>query len=182
MGSGADACRDSENVLTLMEKHIESGLSVKSCIRVCDELLYVRHGGERSVSLDLIELNQYTGECTFYKNGSAPSFLIRNRKVREFAADRLSLGINPRVDGYRESVFLYSEDIVLLASDGVMDLFYDNMELFESYVSGLVGMSLSDLAANVLQMAIRAGGGVIRDDMTILAVGVCEKEILPVAF
>ncbi|MBE5882554.1 MAG: hypothetical protein E7289_09695 [Lachnospiraceae bacterium] len=182
MGSGTDACRDSENVLTLMEKHIESGLSVKSCIRACDELLYVQYGGERSVSLDLMELNQYTGECTFYKNGSAASFLIRNKKVREFAADRLSLGINPRVDGYRETIFLHSEDIVLLASDGVMDLFYDNMELFESYVSGLVGMSLSDMATNVLQMAIRAGGGVIRDDMTILAVGVCEKESLPVAF
>ena len=54
MGSGEDACRDSENVLCLLEKHIESGLSVKSCIRVCDELMYVQHGGERSVSLDLV--------------------------------------------------------------------------------------------------------------------------------
>lgn len=182
MGSGDDACRDSENVLTLMERHIESGLSVKSCIRVCDELLYVQHGGERSVSLDLIELNQYTGECTFYKNGSAASFLVRNKKVREFAADRLSLGINPRIDGYRETVYLQSEDIVILASDGVMDLFYDNMELFESYVGGLTGMSLPHMTANILQMAIRASGGAIRDDMTILAVGVCEKETLPVAF
>ena len=108
--------------------------------------------------------------------------MIRNGKIREFAADRLSLGINPRVEGYSETVFLHSEDIVLLASDGVMDLFYDNMELFESYVTGLVGMSLPDMAANILQMAIRAGGGVIRDDMTILVVGVCEKESLPVAF
>lgn len=182
MGSGEQACRDSENVLTLLEKHIESGLSVKSCIRVCDELMYVQYGGERSVSLDLIELNQYTGECTFFKNGSAASFLIRNKKIREFAADRLSLGINPRVEGYRETVFLHNEDVVLLASDGVMELFYDNMQLFESYVTGLMGMSLPDLASNVLQMAIRAGGGVIRDDMTILAVGVCEKESLPVAF
>lgn len=182
MGSGLEACRDSENLLTLVEKHIESGLSVKSCIRVCDELLYVQHGGERSVSLDLMELNQYTGECNFYKNGSAASFCIRGKKLREIAADRLSLGIDPRVNGYRETVYLQDQDVVLLASDGVMDLFYDNMEMFESYVAGLMGMSLPDLTANVLQMAIRAGGGTIRDDMTILAVGICEKEGLPVAF
>lgn len=182
MGSGAEACRDSENLLTLVEKHIESGLSVRSCIRVCDELLYVQYGGERSVSLDLMEFNQYTGECSFYKNGSAASFLIRKKKLREIAADRLSLGLNPRVEGYRETIFLRDQDVVLLASDGVMDLFYDNMELFESYVTGLVGMSLPDLTANILQMAIRAGGGCIRDDMTILAVGICEKEGLPVAF
>lgn len=182
MGSGNEASRDSENLLTLIEKHIESGLSVKSCIHVCDKLLYVQYGGERSVSLDLLELNQYTGECTFYKNGSAASFLIRSGRLREIAADRLSLGINPRVEGYRETVYLQEQDIVLMASDGVMDLFYDNMNMFESYVIGLVGMSLPDLTANVLQMAIRAGGGTIRDDMTVLAVGICEKEGLPVAF
>ncbi len=182
MGSGEEACRDSENLLTLVEKHIESGLSVRSCIRVCDELLYVQYGGERSVSLDLMELNQYTGECCFYKNGSAASFLIRKKKLREIAADRLSLGINPRVEGYRETVYLQDQDVVLLASDGVMDLFYDNMEMFESYVTGLSGMSLPDLTANILQMAIRVGGGIIRDDMTILAVGICEKGGLPVAF
>ncbi len=182
MGSGQAAGDDSEKVLSLIEKHVESGLSVKSCIRVCSELLYMRYSGERSVSLDVMELNQYTGECCFYKNGSAPSFLIRKGKAREFSADRLSLGINPRVEGFRETVFLKSQDIVLLASDGVMDLFYDNMELFESYVSGLVGMSLSDLAANILQMAIRMGGGMVRDDMTILAIGICEKEAEPVAF
>ncbi len=182
MGSGEQACRDSENLLTLVEKYIESGLSVKSCIRVCDELLYVQYGGERGVSLDLIEINQYTGECTFYKSGSASSFLIRKKKLREIAADRLSLGMNPRVEGYRETVFLKEQDVILLASDGVMDLFYDNRELFESYVAGLYGMSLPDMTANILQMAIRAGGGVIRDDMTVLAIGICEKEGLPVAF
>ncbi len=182
MGSGTEACIDSENLLTLVEKHIESGLSVKNCIHVCDELLYVQHGGERSVSLDLMELNQYTGECNFYKNGSAPSFCIRGKKLREIAADRLSLGINPRVEGYKKTLYLQDQDVVLLASDGVMDLFYDNMELFESYVTGLIGMTLPDLTANVLQMAIRAGGGIVRDDMTILAIGICEKEGLPVAF
>lgn len=182
MGSGYEACLDSENLLTLLEKHMESGLSVKNCIHVCDELLYLQHGGERSVSLDLMELNQYTGECNFYKNGSAPSFCIRGRKLREIVADRMSLGINPRVGGYRETVYLQDQDVILLASDGVMDLFYDNMDMFESYVTGLVGMSLPDLTANVLRMAIRAGGGIIRDDMTILAVGICEKEGLPVAF
>ena len=90
MGSGNEACRDSENLLTLIEKHIESGLSVRSCIHVCDKLLYVQYGGERSVSLDLLELNQYTGECCFYKNGSAASFLIRGGKLREIAAGRFS--------------------------------------------------------------------------------------------
>ena len=182
MGSGVEACRDSENLLTFVEKHIESGLSVRSCVRVCDELLYVQYDGERSVSLDMVEINQYTGECTLYKNGGAPSFLIRKNKMKEIAADRLSLGINPRVEGYRETVFLQDQDIVLLASDGVMYLFYDNMDFFESYITGMLGMSLPDLAANILQMAIRAGGGIIRDDMTVLAVGICEKGGLPVAF
>ena len=182
MGSGEEACRDSENILTLIEKHIESGLSVKNGIRVCDKLLHVQYGGERSVSLDLLEINQYTGEGRFYKNGGTVSYLLRKDKLREFSADRLALGINPRVEGYTESVYLQSQDIVFLLSDGVIDLFFDNMEMFESCVAGFAGMSLSDLATNILQMAIRAGGGIIRDDMTILAIGVCEKDVEPVAF
>ena len=102
--------------------------------------------------------------------------------MREIAADRLSLGINPRLEGYKESIYLRDQDVVLLASDGVMDLFYENMEWFESYVIGLSGMTLPDLTANILQTAIRVGGGIIRDDMTILAVGICEKAGFPVAF
>ncbi len=182
MGSGEKASRDSERVLAMVEKYVESGLSVKNCIHVCGEMLYLQHRGERSVSLDLMELNQYTGECNVYKNGSAPSFLIRDRKVKEFAADRLSLGISPQIEGYRETVFLQDQDIMILASDGVFDLFYDNMDMFRSCVADLCQRTLSDVAANILQMAIRAGGGAIRDDMTILAVGVCEKGTLPVAF
>ncbi len=182
MGSGNEACADSEKVLTLLEKHIESGLSVKNGIHVCGELLYVQHGGERSVSLDLMELNEYTGECCFHKNGATSSYLIRKGNVREFAPDRISLGICPRVDGNRETVFLKDGDIVLLMSDGIMDLFYDNMQMFESYLCNLSEMSLSDMAANILQMAIRAGGGTIMDDMTVLVIGVCEKEEANVAF
>ena len=182
MGSGEKACEDSEKVLSLVEKHIESGLSVKSCIHVCGEMLYIRYRGERSVSLDVLELNQYTGECNLYKSGAAPSFLLRDKAVREFCADRLSLGINPRIESCRETFFLRSQDVIFLASDGVMDLFYDHMDMFRSQLIYLEGKSLSDMASNILRAAIRMGGGQIRDDMTVLVVGVCEKDILPVAF
>lgn len=182
MGSGERACEDSEKVLMMVERHVESGLAVKNCIHMCDEMLYLQHRGERSVSLDLMELNQYTGECKIYKNGSASSFLVRGKEVREFAADRLSLGINPRIEGYAETIFLQSQDIMILASDGIMEQLYDNMEMFRSCISGFADKTLSDLSMSILQMAIRAGGGVIRDDMTILAVGLCEKGALPVAF
>lgn len=182
MGSGEKACEDSEKVLLMLERHVEAGLAVKNCIHMCDEMLYLQHRGERSVSLDMMELNQYTGECKIYKNGASSSFLVRNQEVREFAADRLSLGINPRVEGYTETVFLQSQDIMILASDGIMEQLYDNMEMLRSCMTGFADKTLSDLSMSILQMAIRAGGGVIRDDMTILAVGMCEKGALPVAF
>lgn len=182
MGSGREASEDSEKVLSLLEKHVESGIAMKDAIRVCGELLYMRHRGERSVSLDLVELNQYSGECHFYKNGATSSFLKRGEKIREFTADRLSMGICPEIEGSRETVFLQNEDIIILLSDGVMDLFYEDMEGFQKYLSGLSGMGLRDMASGILQRAIRAGGGEIHDDMTVLTIGLCEKEADSVAF
>lgn len=182
MGSGPEASRDSEKVLSLMEKHIESGISVKNGIRVCSELLYIQHRGERSVSLDLFEFNQYSGESHFYKNGATSSFLKRGEKIRELAADRLSLGICPEIEGSKETIFLQNQDIVILISDGVMDLFYEDIKEFEAYLAGLSGVSLKDMASGIMQRAIREAGGEILDDMTVLVLGICEKEGDSVAF
>lgn len=182
MGSGQEACEDSEKVLSLLEKHVESGISIREGIRVCSELLYMRHRGERSVSLDLFELNQYTGECHFFKNGSASSFLKRGERIREIAPDRLSLGICPEIEGSKETIFLQNQDVILLLSDGVMDMFYEDMKGFQAYLAELSGMSLKDMASGILQRAIREGGGEIQDDMTVLALGIYEKEVDSVAF
>lgn len=182
MGSGREACEDSEKLLSLLEKQVESGICMKDGIRVCSELLYMKHRGERSVSLDLVELNQYSGECHFYKNGATCSFLKRDNRVRELAADRLSLGICPEIEGSVETIFLQNKDIVVLLSDGVMDMFYENMEGWITYLSEISDMGLKDMAVAILQRAIRAGGGEIQDDMTVLVLGVWEKEADSVAF
>lgn len=182
MGSGREASMDSEKILELVEKHVESRLSVRSALRLGGELLYIRYAGERSVSLDLLELNQYTGECHFYKNGAAASFLKRNGEIREIRADRLPLGISPQIEGYRETIFVQSQDMIVLASDGVLEVFYDNMDFFLSHLAGTDHMTPPQIASDLLRLAIRTGGGVISDDMTVLVLGICEKEDDPVAF
>lgn len=176
MGSGMQACADSERTLNLLENYVESGLPVKSCIEICNELFYLKKDLERTASLDLLELNEYTGECHIYKNGAPDSYLIRHKIMHKLRKDTQPLGIKPQPSGYDELLYLQHGDLLIMASDGVMDLFYEKEEELLKGIESLCRKNLTDIASGLLSLALCESGGVIEDDMTILILQVCQKE------
>lgn len=175
MGSGEEACESSEKVLELLERYLEAGLSVQDFRKACNGLVYIRRDLERSVTVDILECNQYTAEGTFYKNGSCSSFLVRGEQIKEIGPDKLALGIKMYTGGSRETVFFESGDRIVMLSDGVMDFYTQRKGLLQEILIHRTGISPNELAAEILKNVIIGYQGKMPDDMTVLTVYVTEN-------
>lgn len=77
MGSGMDACRESEIVVELLEQFLESGFSQETAARMVNSAL-VLNGREGMFStVDICAVDLYTGICEFLKAGAAATFIRR---------------------------------------------------------------------------------------------------------
>ena len=177
MGSGEKACEDSEIVLDLMEKLIEAGYGPKAAANLVNSALIARGEEQNMSTLDICELDLYDGICEFTKVGAAASFIKRDHMVEQISTGTLPLGIFKGVEGDSVRRRLIDGDYVFLLSDGIIDAVEESNykeELCE-IISKLEMENPRDLSEALLQIVLRKTGGRIRDDMTVLVLGMWEN-------
>lgn len=94
MGSGRQARKDSELCLSLLEKFLRAGVTPKNALKTLDQALGLRQeetGGFSTV--DLLELDLYSGQGCVYKLGSGPSYLRRGGGVKRLSCRSLPAGL-----------------------------------------------------------------------------------------
>lgn len=177
MGSGEKACADSEMVLDLMEKFLEAGYSYTTAVNLVNGCLVARGEEQNMSTLDICELNLYTGSCEFCKIGAAASYLKRAHMVEQISARTLPLGIFRGVDTEIVRRSLMDGDYIVIMSDGVVDAMeeFGYGEDMCQVISKLDLQSPREIAQTLLQYVIHRSRGSIRDDMTIIVVGVWEN-------
>ena len=69
-------------------------------------------------------------------------------------------------------------DYIILMTDGMTESWPDGEgeKRLETLLSGMNGISPSEMAGLLLRAAIEQRGGRIRDDMTVLCAGIWEKK------
>ncbi len=178
MGSGEKACADSEEVLDLMEKLMEAGYDTKTAAHLINSALLVGAEAHNMSTLDICDLNLYTGVCEFVKLGAAATFIKRDRMVEQIYASTFPLGMfkDEECNGFCRR--LIDGDYVIMVTDGVMDAF-EEMEYGEDFASVLGEMNQKnprELAEALLQLVLFRTGGHIWDDLTILVFGIWENK------
>lgn len=176
-GSGEKACQDSEQVLDLTEKLLEAGYGIQTAVNLVNSALFARGEEQNHPTLDICDIDLYEGKCEFCKVGGAASFLKKEDRVELLEAGSLPLGIFQTVQTQVVQKSLCSGDYLIMMSDGVLDALGENdyEEAMSEVISEMTEQNPKAIAERLLQMAIYAGGGHILDDMTILVVGVWEK-------
>lgn len=173
MGSGEEACRMSEKVLSLLERFIESGMSIPDFRDTCNSFLYMRRDLEQSVTVDIMECNQYTGEVTFYKNGGGTSYLMQGSEIQKIPASQHAFGIKMNAEKEKTKAYVEAGDCMIMMSDGAMEFYAERGELlYQMFLKNKYGPN--ELAAEILRQAVIASGGKMTDDMTVLAICVCD--------
>jgi len=169
MGSGAEAREDSENALRLLEKFLRAGLAPEEALTTVGEALALR--GEEDggfTTVDLLQIDLFSGKSAVYKLGAAPTYLRRGGVVERLCGESLPAGVAAgelsAPDAFPLS--LDAGDCVLLVSDGVTTGKDDRW--VRKLLSEFDGLSPQALAAQVLQESgIRSGAG---DDRTVIAI------------
>lgn len=177
MGSGEKACEDSEMVLDLMEKFLEAGYSYSTALNLVNGSLVAKGEEQNMSTLDIFEMDLYKGTCEFCKIGAASSFLKRSHMVEQISARTLPLGIFRGTEAEVIKRKLMDGDYIVLMSDGVIDAMEENGygEDMCQIISRIEKQNPKDIAQTLLQYIIRISKGIIRDDMTIVVIGVWEN-------
>ena len=122
MGSGEAANRESALAIRLLEQFIQTGIPADHALLTLTCALALR--GEDTggfTTVDLLEIDLFTGESTLYKLGAAPTYVRQGDTIRRLAGTSLPAGLS---DGSKESVDRFAlrlcpGDWVLMVSDGV---------------------------------------------------------------
>lgn len=165
-GSGEEACADSEHVLELVEKYMDTGFAMEESVDMVNGL-YVAQGREQNMpTMDACVIDLVEGNAVFNKYGANDSYIKRGDKIERVKNIGYPLGF--RVEEKENAVYELGEgDCILMISDGVLECFGEEKSLLQTYEK----MEIKDVeeAANFLmQCTIRRCAGRIRDDMTIL--------------
>ncbi|MCM1136227.1 MAG: SpoIIE family protein phosphatase [Clostridium sp.] len=178
MGSGEKACSDSTMVVELMQKFLEAGFQMEVAIQMINSALLA--GGETSnmSTLDLCSIDLYSGECRFVKVGSAASYIKRQHLVDRISAGNLPLGIFQKTEMEIVGRSLLDGDYIVMISDGILDAL--SQGIGEDMLSELIGSTNlenpGEMANAILNFCIHQSRGKIRDDMTVVVVGIWKKE------
>lgn len=176
-GSGEQANMDSEKVLDLMEKMLEAGFGIETAVNMVNAALLA--GGEdgNHPTLDICTLNLHQGNCDICKIGGVTTFLKRENQVEAISVGNLPLGIFQNIQIQTHHKQLQDGDYLILMTDGVLDALEQNGgdALMEEFIRDLTERNPQEISEKLIQQVLCHCGGRIRDDMTILVVGVWEN-------
>lgn len=174
MGSGPAAHQDSGCALTLLEKFLRAGLTAEEALGTVGEALALRgelRGG--FTTMDLLQLDLYTGRGMVYKLGAAPTYLKQGNGVERLEGGALPAGI--ALNGGEPDRFtlkLEAGDCVVMVSDGVTSGQGDGW--LRELLSGFDGLSPRILADCILQESGRREGR--GDDRTVMVLKVERRK------
>lgn len=177
MGAGTVANRDSKLLIELLEQFSEAGFTENAAIRMINTAFSAAKGTGNPVSLDLCVIDNALGVCDFVKLGAVATFIKRKKWVELIKSTSYPMGVLPQVDFDNSVKKLYPGDYIIMISDGVIDSISEEgkEEQFSKLVSELNMLNPKAMADYILDYAVMCGGGVARDDMTVIVTMICNQ-------
>lgn len=177
MGSGEKACKDSEFVVDLIEKFLEAGFSKETAVQMINGSLIAGGETQNMSTLDLCQMDLYTGVCEFIKIGSAPSYIKREHLVDQISARNLPLGVFYEMDMEITKRRLVDGDYIIMLSDGILDALSQGIgeDILPEIIGKVTLKNPGEMANYILNFCLHQSKGRIRDDMTVMVTGVWEN-------
>ena len=122
MGSGPEANRESTLAVRLLEQLLQAGVEAPRALTTLASALALR--GEETggfTTVDLLQLDLFTGEGELFKLGAAPTYIKKSGEVQRLSGKSLPAGLAEGEPAAldRFSLRLAPGDCVLMISDGV---------------------------------------------------------------
>lgn len=173
MGSGPAANRESGLAVRLLEQFLKAGVETENALIILNSALSLRGEEEGGfTTVDLLQVDLFTGQAAVYKFGAAPTYIKKREGVQRITGNSLPAGVSAqgsiRPDCTR--LKLESGDCVLLASDGICGAGDDDW--LRSRLAVFDGESPKDLARDLIANGPEDGA---TDDRTALLVKLSRR-------
>ncbi len=167
MGTGGAAAVDSNMAVTILTRLLKAGISYDSALSVVNSSLMAKSEEESTATLDVLEVNLFSGKISMMKAGAPTTFIRRAGKVygREFSS--LPVGILSSVTFKKEELTLHEGDVMLMVSDGAL-VGDDNW--IEKMLLNWDDTPSADFASEVVNEAVKRRRGGHDDDITAIAI------------
>ena len=126
-------------------------------------------------------LDLYNGHAEFIKIGAASSFVKRGKEVWSIKSTSLPAGILNSVDLERTIVTLQPGDLIIMATDGVIDSKVNHSDKEDWMVRALRQVEVvgpEALGEYLLSLAKINQEGIPKDDMTVIVLQLQEKGMI----
>lgn len=177
MGSGMEACRESEVVVELLEQFLESGFSQETAARMVNSALVMKDREGMFSTVDICSVDLYTGICSFLKAGAVSTFIRRDHWVESISSESLAAGLMQQMNLETSSRKLYHGDYVIMMTDGVLDALPAGREeeTMKEIIMDIREEPPRDIGRGILERVLGYSDYRARDDMTVLVAGLIRK-------
>ncbi len=129
MGTGQNAAFTSEVCNVFLRNMLLAGNKMEVSLKMLNSIIRAKRTGsemECSATVDLLEIDTYSGQATLIKSGAAPTYLIRGGNVFKLAAKSIPVGIIKSLDAKQINFKCLENDIIVMVSDGVFQTDEEN--------------------------------------------------------
>ncbi|AWZ49588.1 stage II sporulation protein E [Clostridiaceae bacterium 14S0207] len=173
MGSGPQASRESKASVQLINEFCKNGFSKITAINAINSIMSMKFSEtEKFSTLDLCNIDLYTGRVEFMKVGAVDSFLKKANDVEVIKSKSLPIGVLDTADIEIEERKVDNGDIIVMVSDGVLDYNDDsilNEKFIKECLKSIKSNEPKEIACEVLNKALKLREYKVKDDMTVLA-------------
>ncbi len=172
MGTGEAARRESAQTVRLLWQFLLAEVDRDLALNTVNELMLGKSGEDMFATVDLCLIDLNTGRAEFSKLAASRSLILRNGEVRAVDGGRLPLGILEKVRPSVEEVELNPGDLLLMGTDGIMDV---EEGVVESAIKNNTTLSPAELAECVVREVDKKTDQSRMDDRTVVCVRISKR-------
>ena len=164
MGSGQSAATVAGIAAMFLEKLLSAGNNKAVTLKLLSNFIRGR-ADECHTTVDLLEVDLYTGAACFVKCGACPSYVLRQGNIYKVDVRSMPLGLTGEINARQVKMKLQEGDVILQVTDGVAGSLEEALWLPELFAS--VGKkSVQEIAGAIHSRTISEKG--MSDDITVL--------------
>ncbi|MBR5903175.1 MAG: SpoIIE family protein phosphatase [Clostridia bacterium] len=158
MGTGEGAARLSTACSDAIIGLVQAGVSLPAAARALTGVLEANVDSSGFATLDMVEIDLFSGQCVFVKFGAQPSYIVRGGKVQRIWKQSLPAGLGG--EGAVMSCMLDADDMIIMMTDGAKEP--DDLKLPPRQICMAMtsGRALDDMTAAVITVSGGAYGQV----------------------
>lgn len=164
MGKGSRAALDGAMGAGLISRLINAGFGFDSALKIVNSALLVKSNDESLATLDIANIDLFTGKCEIFKAGAPSSYIIKNGNITKCELSSMPAGILRGIEFAKRTAVLSLGDSIIMMSDGITDL-------GEQWLKGALASmpyTVQERADYILDCALKQTENIKRDDMSVI--------------